>query len=168
MATLIAWHADVNASNEDGDTALILACNRGHVEVARMLLAARRRARIWRTTASINGHVNVVRALLATGAHVDATNDGGCTALICASNHGHVEVVRALLAAGAGVDAAKNDGWTALICASCDGHVETVRALLAAGANKHLINNSGGTAYSLATSISFSTAAIRALLALAP
>ena len=54
------------------------------------------------------------------------------------------------------------------MCASYCGHVEIVRALLAAGADKHLIALNGDTAFSNAAHTPASTAAIRALLALAP
>jgi ankyrin repeat protein len=74
-----------------------------------------------------------------------------------------------LLAAGAGVNAANDAGYTALIWASMYGHPDIVRALIAAGANKHLIAFNGDTAFSRAASnIPAKTAAIRALLDLAP
>ena len=76
--------------------------------------------------------------------------------------------MRALFAAGAGVDAADNNGDTALMSASVSGHVEIVRVLLAAGADKHIIALNGDTAYSDAAHTPASTAAIRALLDLAP
>ena len=123
----------------------------------RLMLAAR------------HGKLAHVEELIAWHADMNLTGlRYGATALINASDKGHVEVVRALLAAGAGVDVANNDGRTALMLASANGHVKVVRALLAAGANKHLITLAGGTAFSVASHTAASTAAIRALLALAP
>ena len=49
------------------------------------------------TTASQLGRVDVVRALLAKGADVNAKDNGGLTALILASQLGRVDVVKALL-----------------------------------------------------------------------
>ena len=40
VEALIAWHADVDAADINGWTALILASRSGHVEVVRALLAA--------------------------------------------------------------------------------------------------------------------------------
>ena len=116
------------------------------------------------------GKLAHVGMLIAWHANVNMTDLDSYTALIMASDAGHVEVVRALLAAGADVDAADNDGWTTLIRASYYGYDEVVRALLASGANKH-ISSTGFTAYtiaSLASATPDTTAAIRALLDLAP
>ena len=56
--------------------------------------------------------------LLAKGADVNAKNQDGWTALMCASLDGHKEVVELLLAKRADVNAKANDGFTALIMAS--------------------------------------------------
>jgi ankyrin repeat protein len=83
-----------------------------------------------------DGRSDTVRALLAAGAHVDATWEGsGRTALIQAAQSGHSEVVRLLLAAGADVNHVTIRGESPLYEASRLGHVESVRLLLQAGAN---------------------------------
>ena len=51
-----------------------------------------------------NGHVEVVKTLLAAGAEVDKADNDGETPLYGASHNGHVEVVKTLLAAEAEVD----------------------------------------------------------------
>ena len=88
VETLIAWHADVNAVDKNGVTALMYA-------------------------SANNCHAKVVRVLLASGAVVDAVSNAGDTALIHASFNGHVEVVRALLAAGANKHIIANNRDTA-------------------------------------------------------
>jgi len=50
-----------------------------------------------------NGHEEIVKALLAAGAQVDASNESGATGLMAAALQGHVGIVRMLLRAGAGV-----------------------------------------------------------------
>ena len=176
---LIAWHADVNAVDNDNGTALIYASatglSGGYVEVARTLLAAgahldATNEQGWTALiyASWMGHVEVVSLFLAAGADVNAANKEGYAALIRSSYYGHVDIMRKLLAKGAGVDVANSFGNTALISASCGGQVEGVRVLLKARANKHLIDNHGNTAHDCASQIPASTAAIRALLDLAP
>jgi ankyrin repeat protein len=64
--------------------------------------------------ASGNGHVEIVMALLAKGAAVNAKDNEGVTALIYASGNGHVETVRALINRGADPFAKTNRGYDAL------------------------------------------------------
>ena len=86
--------------------------------------------------ASLNGHVEVVEALLAKGADINAKTKIGWTALIGASLKGHVEVVKLLLAKGADINATTEDGRTALMAASSKGHQEVVNLLKAHGAKE--------------------------------
>ena len=73
--------------------------------------------------ASRNGHVDMVKVLLAADADVHARDD---YALREASYYGHIDVVRMLLAAGANVHA--YDDY-ALLWASYNGHIDVVLAL---------------------------------------
>ena len=83
--------------------------------------------------ASAMGHVEVVRALLPTGASVDLLGDGGSPPLHCASCSGHVEAVRALLSAGASVDLVRAcDGTSPLFIACQAGHQDVILELLPA------------------------------------
>jgi serine/threonine-protein phosphatase 6 regulatory ankyrin repeat subunit B len=61
--------------------------------------------------------VDVVRALLKQGANVDATDYGGWTALMWASQEGHAEVIQVLLSSGANVKIRGDDGKTAMLVA---------------------------------------------------
>ena len=68
--------------------------------------------------ASQRGLREVVQALIAEGAEVNAKAKDGRTALMWASQKGHRDVVQALLAKGADVNAKDNKGRTALMAAS--------------------------------------------------
>ena len=85
---------------------------------------------------SQNGHIEVVRALLADGAYTQMARFDGATSLHAASHQGHINVVRALLEAGADANKAANNGATPLLTASHQGHVDVIKALLAKGAFK--------------------------------
>ena len=54
--------------------------------------------------ACLNGHLEVVRALLSAGAKVDLLSLEEMSPLHLACQNGHLEVVRALLSSGAQVD----------------------------------------------------------------
>lgn len=86
--------------------------------------------------ASLRGYTDIVRALLAAGAHVnlreDVEND---TALTLASYRGNTEVVRLLVNAGANIEANDDTNNTALCIAANNDHLDTVEYLLSAGAN---------------------------------
>jgi hypothetical protein len=82
--------------------------------------------------ASLNGHADRVKLLLAAGANVNATKDGSMP-LMGASLKGHADVVKLLLAAGANVNAADKYGNTPLFYASKNGHDSVVQLLKAAG-----------------------------------
>ena len=103
------------------------------------------------TYTSREGHLDILKALIAAGADKDKTGDNGNTPLIYAAGNGHVECVKALLAVKADVNKASTCGATPLIWASRNGHVEIVKLLLAAGAKKDKIDTYGDTALTYAT-----------------
>jgi TonB family protein len=75
VRSLLAAHADVSASLDDGRTALMLAAE--------------------------NGHLGVARALLAAKADVNAKSFDGSTAFALAAKNNHLDMVRLLEGAGA-------------------------------------------------------------------
>ena len=79
------------------------------------------------------GYVEIVRLLLQAGADTDAADNEGDRALFWACEEGHVEIVRLLLEAGADTDVADRNGYTAFFWASGEGHDEIVRLLLIQG-----------------------------------
>ena len=48
--------------------------------------------------AASHGRLETVALLVACGADVNAQDEDGSTALMCASEHGHTDIIRALLA----------------------------------------------------------------------
>jgi len=79
-------------------------------------------------------HPDLVKALPAAGADVNAKNNKGETALILASQIGTVDVIQALQAKGADVNAKTADGKTAIDSAKKGGHDEIEAVLTQAGA----------------------------------
>ena len=96
------------------------------------------------STASGNGHTEIVKLLLDAKADVNAARKiDGMTPLHTASANGHVETVKLLLGAQANVNAADTDGRTPLSMASLNGHTETVKLLLDARANVNAAKTNG-------------------------
>ena len=121
---LIGEGGNVNAQDENRNSAYLIAGARGRTEVLRLTLAA--------------------------GADLTSTNRYGGTALIPACHYGHVDTVREMLKTRVDVDHVNNLGWTALLEAVILGdggaaHIEIVRLLVAHGAKVNLADRDGVT-----------------------
>lgn len=81
------------------------------------------------------GKVEMVRALIAAGADVNAGNDHNETPLHQAAMRGCVDAGQALISAGADVNAKDNDGDAPIHIAVDYEHIEMVRDLISAGAD---------------------------------
>jgi uncharacterized protein len=109
VRALIKDHADVNATQGDGATALHWAAH-------------------WDDRAT-------VQLLITAGARVNTADDEGVTPLSLACLNGSSAVVDLLLKAGANPNVAKLNGETPLMTASLTGNVDVVKLLLAHSAN---------------------------------
>lgn len=74
-------------------------------------------------------YIEIVQALLAKDADVNAKAKDGQTALMLAVYNGHIKIVQALLAKGADVNIQNNNGETALMFAAYNSHIEIVNLL---------------------------------------
>lgn len=81
------------------------------------------------------GMADVVKALIAAKADVNAKSNPGYTALMLAADNGKTEIVRILLDAGADVTAKSGAGMTALDMAKAASHHEISQMLRQAGGN---------------------------------
>merc|ERR1711939_89516 len=96
------------------------------------------------------GHVDAARLLLDNDAAVDRPNKNGATPLYIACQNGHDAVATLLLDKGAAVDRAREDGWTPLYVACSNGHVAVAMLLLDKGAAVDRAKEDGGTPLSIA------------------
>ncbi len=129
---------ELNATSNNGNTALILASSHNSIELVRLLLS--RGANVHASgedkntallMASTEGHVDIVRLLLNNGAELTEENESGENALIAASSMGNIDVVNALInRPNIDVNKTDNDGWTALMYACWKGVTDVVIALL--------------------------------------
>lgn len=146
VRTLIKEHADVNAQEGDGATALMWAAYHSNSDMTRALLAAdadfKAANRLGVTPllmACRLGSSAIVELLLNAGADPKALYPGGETLLMAAAGAGDVEPVKLLLARGVDVNATEQgQHQTALMFAAIEGHLQVVQALLKGGANPNL------------------------------
>jgi ankyrin repeat protein len=139
---LLVSHADVNAAQPDGMTALHWAVYHDHAPTVERLLAAKAQPRATSrygvaplSLACMNGNEKIVQMLLDAGADPNTTLPGGETALMTAARTGRPGPVQALLQRGADVNARERKGQTALMWAAAEGNLEAVDLLLMAGAD---------------------------------
>ena len=104
VSILIQAGANVNAKNEIGKTSLMFPAHYGFFSIAEMLLengantddVANDSGWSALIAASLNGHRDIVRLLLAHGADQNIRDNSGKTALMWAEEHGHRRVARTL------------------------------------------------------------------------
>ena len=138
---LIDQGVDVNTARPHGDTALVWAADRGHVEAIQTLIAHSANLEasdefgtaLYRAAA--RDYVEIVRILLEAGANPNSETVSG-PILVIAAWDGHTEIVRLLLDFGANRDAQDINRCTALEAAEERGHTKIVHLLKQAGATE--------------------------------
>jgi len=161
IISLVEQGADVNAKDDDGNTALMLAVdeqNNGDIVKCLVEHGADINAKnddgetalIW--AALDSGNENVVKYLVEKGADVNIKGEEGQTPLMCAalrSNNGNV--VKYLVEHGADVNAKSGRGNTALIYAvGRKNNEDAVKCLVEHGADINARDDDGNTALMLA------------------
>jgi ankyrin repeat protein len=146
VKALLEVGANPKAKDKDGKTALMLANEKEHAEVVRLLREGGSDESGYAIQefirAAIKGDVECVRQSLDSGVDVNAVYQNGANALVSAVRLGHVEVVRLLLERGALASTTSSaKAWgtqfhaDALALAAEKGNLEIVRLLLGAGAD---------------------------------
>jgi len=116
---------EVDATNENGSTPLMLA--------------------------AFNGHKKIVEFLLQEGAKVNKTDSFSRNALIYAASGSNSETVQVLIEAGAQLDHTDQaEGFTAIMFAASEGQTEVVKILLEAGADPSIKDKDGDAALDFA------------------
>jgi ankyrin repeat protein len=136
----------------DGTTVLMLAAERGDVELARKFARSasiNARNEYGATalyTAVASGNIAIVRLLLAEKADPDVPLLSGETPLMAAADNGDLEAARLLIDSGANVNAnEKNGGQTALMWAAAERASAIVRLLVERGADVRARSKGGFT-----------------------
>lgn len=140
VESAIASGVDVNSRDGERHTPLMLAAEKGHLDIVRALIkagadldaAAEKKGATPLLRALWNNHIEAAKVLLEAGADVHAQDD---RALSSAASLGNDDIVRLLLKGGADPNA---DRGAALRYSSGFGHAEVVKTLLEAGADPNV------------------------------
>src|SRR5262245_29834034 len=151
VRALIARHADVNAAEADGTTALLWAVQHNDSDMAGALLTAKANANAANrygiaplAVACTNGNAAIIEKLLRAGADANATTREGETPLMIAARTGRVDAVKTLLVHGADANAKERlRGQTALMWAAAENNAAAATALLEAHADLNARSNGG-------------------------
>ncbi|MBI4808852.1 MAG: ankyrin repeat domain-containing protein [Nitrosomonadales bacterium] len=141
VRNLLAAGAHVDSRDESGATLLMLAAQAGDLEMVEMLLE--RKADVnaadsagWGALMKAcynpelkRGFADVVQALIAAGANIEAAIGYGVRPLMLAAGYGETAVVEALLQADADVLAKNEGGYTALMMVKQKHYVDVVNLL---------------------------------------
>jgi len=143
---LLDRHADPNAVEPDGATALMWAAHNDNPEITSLLIKAgadvRKANRYGYTALALactGGDAALIEMILKAGADANSALPEGETALMAAARTGKPDAVAALIRHGANVDAREKwRGQTALMWAAAEGNTATVKLLLKSGADLHV------------------------------
>ena len=155
IAALLKRGFDVDTTDKEGNSLLMLAAKEGRVNAVKLLLKSRAKVNARNEfgetalmLAAIQGHLDIARELLQHGAQV---NRAGWTPLMYAATKGNVEIARLLIAYGAQINAAADNGITALMMAAREGRTPRwSHCCWPTARMPNLTSASGATAISLA------------------
>jgi len=147
---LLARHAELEATNRERATPLLIAAFFTNLPVAEALVARKAnleaRAKDGSTPLNIvalKGSAPIAELLLKAGAQKDSSDNEGFTPLNSAIEQHHTEVAKVLLAHGANPDLPTLSGQTPMHTAAGHGNVEMLRLLHDHGAALHPLQNAG-------------------------
>ena len=131
----IAQHpkSNVNVRNIHGESALMLVCLKGDIQLAKMLI--KRDADInhpgWTALhyAATGGHTAIIQLLLEESAYIDAESPNGTTPLMMAARYGNEKAVQLLINEGADLQLKNQLGLTALDFAVQGKRPEAIKLL---------------------------------------
>ncbi|MEK4198634.1 ankyrin repeat domain-containing protein [Cytobacillus sp. FSL K6-0265] len=158
LLTLLKIGANINAQDEDGNTAVMAATQQNQVEIVKVLIVhgadiniRNKRLDNVLLYAGAEGLLQIVQLAIQAGADTTITNRYGGIAIIPACERGHIEVVKELLThSDTDVNHINDLHWTALLEAIIlsDGgktHQEIVQLLIDHGADIKITDKDGVT-----------------------
>ena len=147
---------NIDHTNEEGKTALMLACKRGHEDTVHSLLSAGANVNIqdnegWTALmrASKHNHISIIHMLLQANANPHLKKSNGSNSVMIASFYGNYEVVELMISKGVDYKYQREDGVNAFMLACENGHTQIVEFLLKEQVDPNVQNKDGGNAFML-------------------
>ena len=148
---------NIDRTNEEGKTALMLACEGGQEDIVHSLLSNRANVNLQNSNrwtalmrASECNHISIINMLLQANANPHLKISDGSNALMIASFHGNYEVAELLISIGVDYKYQRDDGWNAFMLACQNGHTQIVELLLKEQVDPNVQIKSSGNAFMLA------------------
>lgn len=137
----------MNTENKEGVSPLGGACNKGHKDIAELLLQKKAQVDAQAFYAVLDNENEAIEALLAAhGSNPKVTNLDKKTPLHIAARDGSTEIMAYLVDMNGDPNCADKTGFTPLMAASMGGHKGSNRQLLQMKADVAAEDNKGNTA----------------------
>jgi hypothetical protein len=139
----------INVKSKEGNTAFIIACIHGHLEIVKLLIKyninineSNYRGNTGLIFAAFFGHYNIVEYLLENNVEINQINYNGENALIAACNNKQYNIIKLLIFAKIDINHTDNEGNNALLC-SCkfENNLQIIKLLVMYGSDFNKINN---------------------------
>ncbi len=154
VVDLLRRGMDVNTTDPQGSSLLMIAARGNNLELVRFLIDNRANPRLKNRygdtalmIAALQGHTEIVRLMVER--KIDP-NHGGWNPLHYAAFEGRAEIISLLLAGGADINLKAPNGHTALMLAAKRGHLDAVRVLVGSNADVSVSDAEEGTAHDMA------------------
>lgn len=148
---------DVDALNEKGRSALMIACIKGHYELAELLLEHGANKELLDNQGnniliilSCFNDAEGVRFLLSKGFDTELVDKAGFTPLLRACNAGAGDAAKLLLDAGADIQARNKYNQSALVLSARGGLLDLVKYFIEQGISEHELDGFGFNAFAQA------------------
>ncbi|XP_018572419.2 uncharacterized protein LOC108911851 isoform X1 [Anoplophora glabripennis] len=149
---LVEQGANVDGTDEERNTGLILAASEGCLDIINLLLQhgaainiTNNDGRTARHEAAECGYLDIVKHLVGSNADCNIKDNYGRTVLHLAAQSGHLDAVEYLLGLGADFDVRDNDGSTVLHLACARGCLDTVKYFVGLNADVNAKDKNGQT-----------------------
>ncbi|EAY05670.1 hypothetical protein TVAG_216460 [Trichomonas vaginalis G3] len=146
---LVEGGCNLNAVNNNGNNAVIVAAGFSDVETVKFLIESGldKNSRSEKfglypiTNACWGGNVDIIKYLLSIGCDVNSVDNDKKSCLLTAAANGNLDAVKLLISLGADKNMKDKYGSNAIVLASINGHTEIIKYLHSIGFDVNSVDN---------------------------